>query len=1331
MLRANAGTIPPNSVRRQRPVNRNTEPDLGSLSELLRAKVASKTDNSSRRGAPAGPSSPALERLARSADAPRFLFRDTPLRARELRAVRGTLGTGTNTREFLARHEDLLLAPGHTLEPGAPVALHAGREVTRFDRAINGMPVWGSQVAVLTEGTEVTWLAGSLTPGQTPPDAPRLDRESAITTAVAAVGRIRGEVLGDPVVQQVVHTIGSRTRVFTLVEVHFTDIEGWLVFIDPVRNKAVQTLQNTHSAEVDASGTDLHGQQWDFTAYEEDGAYYLYNPLLPDGGFTIALDLGQNRDLSLGQLIMSNRPDGGWDPAGVSAFVNLQRTHSYFLSTFGRNSIDGAGSDLVANVHYGQQVPNAFWTLGQMWFGDGDNQTFANLAGCLDVVAHEMSHGVIEQTANLIYQNQSGALNESFADIFGAMVDRGDWLLGEDCYLPAPGFLRSLANPNLGGQPAHMDEFLRLPAHIDNGGVHFNSGIPNRTAYLLAEGLTEEGLGLSIGDEKTEQIFYAALLMLTRNADFLDAREATITAAELLYGDASPEAEATALAWNAVGVSTANLATAIGGTDTIASAAGDDVMVYLYPTDDTHDRPFDRRERYDIYAQTLPDPFPGYDEGLDLGPLNTVGDPGYERPATFSFGGLLFIMYVDRGGDIFLISDQDERITNTGGFNSIASDNSGNLLAVTMDDEPTISLLDLNTDDDFEVFEVRGPNYSETSDLQPSVEGVDAVAFDYSGERIIFDYYACVPTFETSCDDPDATRFWSIGILNLADGTFDYPFPSQPPELDVGFPRFASNSNRFFAFDLIDYTNFDEDGQAMSAAYIYDTVEQQYELIAYTNTGTERDFAFGMPSFSGDDNYIVFQSLSDDNGSAWRIALDEHYRVLPDSLEDLNPFDVALPLVHRDAERDLASELELSRTEVDLGAVPEFASATGTVVLSNPGNVELAITDVAIEGPLTTNLFNQTLRPNESLSVSLHLATTAAGAPVHATVTIAHTGENSPAQLTVSARPDTDADGDGVLDLLDPDDDNDGVSDDRDLFPNNPMESRDSDRDGTGNVADTDDDGDGIPDLSDTAPLTPAGNARLGNISTRGAVGDDAAVMIAGFIIEGGAPATLYLRGRGPSLADFGINGVLADPYLELFDAGGTLLATNHSFTDDPRAAEAPSNLQPADALEAGLVVSLAPGAYTAILRGSTGTGTGVGIVEVFELSDGAGRLANLSTRGQVSSGNSVLIGGLIVEGDSPQAVTLRGRGPSLTGAGVPGAISDPLLELFDAAGTRIDLNDDFANHPEADLLGVFAPDDPREAALRTILEPGAYTVILRSAGGEAGIGIVEAFRDD
>ena len=217
------------------------------------------------------------------------------------------------------------------------------------------------------------------------------------------------------------------------------------------------------------------------------------------------------------------------------------------------------------------------------------------LAACLDVAAHEFTHGVISYESNLIYQNQSGALNESLSDIMAAMVDRDDWLLGEDCTRIEPGFLRSLSTPGMGSswQPAHMSEYRQLPNTDagDQGGVHVNSGIPNRAAYLIAEGLSIEGIGESIGRDKTEQIFYRALTMLTRDAEFIDAAAVSLAEAEALYGVGSTEARAVEDAWESVGVSGLALPDSSGGSGTIASASGDDLMVYLYPADGTHDLP--------------------------------------------------------------------------------------------------------------------------------------------------------------------------------------------------------------------------------------------------------------------------------------------------------------------------------------------------------------------------------------------------------------------------------------------------------------------------------------------------------------------------------------------------------------------------------------------------------------------------------------------------------------------------------------------------------------------------------------------------------------------
>ncbi|HCU7777653.1 TPA: zinc metalloproteinase aureolysin, partial [Staphylococcus aureus] len=145
---------------------------------------------------------------------------------------------------------------------------------------------------------------------------------------------------------------------------------------------------------------------------------------------------------------------------------------------------------------------NAAWIGDKMIYGDGDGRTFTSLSGANDVVAHELTHGVTQETANLEYKDQSGALNESFSDVFGYFVDDEDFLMGEDVYTPGKegDALRSMSNPEQFGQPAHMKDYVFTEK--DNGGVHTNSGIPNKAAYNVIQ---------AIGKSKSEQIYYRAL----------------------------------------------------------------------------------------------------------------------------------------------------------------------------------------------------------------------------------------------------------------------------------------------------------------------------------------------------------------------------------------------------------------------------------------------------------------------------------------------------------------------------------------------------------------------------------------------------------------------------------------------------------------------------------------------------------------------------------------------------------------------------------------------------------------------------------------------------
>ncbi|HEY2713628.1 MAG TPA: hypothetical protein VGI60_14030, partial [Chthoniobacterales bacterium] len=258
----------------------------------------------------------------------------------------------------------------------------------------------------------------------------------------------------------------------------------------------------------------------------------------------------------------------------------------------------------------------------------------------------------------------------------------------------------------------------------------------------------------------------------------------------------------------------------------------------------------------------------------------------------------------------------------------------------------------------------------------------------------------------------------------------------------------------------------------------------------------------------------------------------------------------------------------------------------------------------------------------------------------------------------------------------------------------------------------------------------PAAHAE--NISTRLDVQTGAQVGIGGFIVTGSSPTKVLVRGLGPSLAASGVQGVLADPVLELHEQDGTVL-TNNNWRDTQESEIEAAGLAPTNDAESALVAELAPGAYTAILSGEDG-GTGIGLVEAFDLGRGVvSELANVSTRGFVGTGDNVLIGGVIIgPSDGSTATTVvRAIGPSLAKAGVDGSLSDPVLELHDGAGEVIASNDDWQDDPaQAAALTALGldPADPRESALDVTLDPGDYTAIVSGKSGGTGVALVEVY---
>ncbi|GAB3605991.1 M4 family metallopeptidase [Conyzicola nivalis] len=291
---------------------------------------------------------------------------------------------------------------------------------------------------------------------------------------------------------------------------------------------------------------------------------------LADGPNRTISDAG-NRETLPGSVVRSEGDDATDDPAVDEAYDGLGATFALFSEIYGRNSIDGTGLPLDATVHYGVDYDNAFWDGDRMVFGDGDGEIFRRFTGSLTVVGHELAHGVTQYTAGLAYQGQSGALNESVSDVFGSLVEQyalgqsaseADWLIGAGLFTDEVEgtALRSMKAPGtaydddvLGKdpQPGHMSDYVTTDE--DNGGVHINSGIPNRAFYLAAEALGANAW------ERAGQIWYDTLgADLSPDTDFVRFAQATLAAARARYGESSAEVDAVRSGWATVGVEVGN-----------------------------------------------------------------------------------------------------------------------------------------------------------------------------------------------------------------------------------------------------------------------------------------------------------------------------------------------------------------------------------------------------------------------------------------------------------------------------------------------------------------------------------------------------------------------------------------------------------------------------------------------------------------------------------------------------------------------------------------------------------------------------------------------------
>lgn len=411
---------------------------------------------------------------------------------------------------------------------------------------------------------------------------PSISKSQAFNSATAHVGASRymwqnpaeaaladyEKPTGELVIFPAIKNISETNRLAYKFDIYATaPLYRANVYIDAKTGQFIMENLRIHHANVPATGTSLYNGTVSYTADNSAGPYRLRQTADGNGIQTFDLNNGTNYNNAVD--VTSSSTNFTSHATGVQAHFGAESTHKYYSQKHGRNSYNNAGAIIKSYVSYSTNYVNAFWDGTRMTYGDGDGVQYGPLVS-LDICGHEITHGVTEYSANLVYSYQSGALNESFSDIFGESIEKfasgtNDWLMGDDIGAGGSGgALRSMSNPNAYGNPDTFQGTYWYSGSGDNGGVHTNSGVQNFWFYVLTagkSGTNDNGDSYNvtgIGMDKAAAIAYRNLTVyLNSNSQYSDARAGAIQAAIDLYGAGSPEEIATTNAWYAVGVGAA------------------------------------------------------------------------------------------------------------------------------------------------------------------------------------------------------------------------------------------------------------------------------------------------------------------------------------------------------------------------------------------------------------------------------------------------------------------------------------------------------------------------------------------------------------------------------------------------------------------------------------------------------------------------------------------------------------------------------------------------------------------------------------------------------
>jgi len=884
-------------------------------------------------------------------------------RERDEKTARGFLGS----RCGLLR----ISSPDEELELSRYEEDHLGRSHLRYSQTYRGLPVWPAELNVhLDQKGNVDLMNGAFVP------TPRRLVTQPVLEPSDATERARGEVPnGEEAVARepvlIIYAPGDRaSRLAWKVELSVSVASNWLVVIDALNGETLTAYNQIANANIHGSGVDLFGVTQSLNVWKEAGTFYMVDTSKPmydarsdpphpnsTRGAIIVRDVRNEPPEGFYLYdLTSGSATSGWLPDAVSVAHNLSEAYDYYLERHNRNSIDGQGCSIIAAVRIGQNYKNAFWSSEHhmMFFGDG-----LPFAGALDIVAHELTHGVTSHTANLVYKDQSGALNESFSDIFGEMVEARttgapDWLMGAMLSKPA----RSLSDPSsLEIQPglpypSKMSEFINTTE--DNGGVHFNMTIVAHAFYLLAEGLNG-----AIGTRDAERIFYRALVFhLVANSQFIDARLACIVSAEELFGADSIQALKTAEAFDAVEI--------FDDADTpepppFPGVSGPDAAVFVYYDTDIGAYFLGRRE------EALGDGQLGV-------PLSTW-DVARSRPSVSGDGS--YAVFVDSINDICFIdtdgSTDEDCLGFDGLIHSVAMSPDGNLFSFVFlehgERSNSIDVIDLQQDET-RTFELVAPVLGGVS--THTILCADAMDFTADGKYIIYDAFNVI-----QLDDGSQLEVWSIYAIDLVTEQTLALVPSVPG-LNIGYPALSQTSDNFITFDV-----HNKDTR-QSTIYAGNLNTGDLSAVA-TVTGE-----YGFPGYTGDDTAIVYSqpdSYTSTDFSLWRRSIAED-RISPMGSPTLFLSDAAFGVIYRRG-TFVPPEANISVSPESLPFEDVFVgnSSDAALTISNTGTANLKINTVSITGTGASEFSivggactGQTLPPSGTCTVNVVFSPTSGGA---------------------------------------------------------------------------------------------------------------------------------------------------------------------------------------------------------------------------------------------------------------------------------------------------------------------------------------------------------------